>query len=711
MNFIPLSLVLFILIVAPRHTQAALQTFDDKTAFVTATGASSASGPLPDLGQVGDSVMVGTVTFSLAPGGDTLAIGASGTPAEPDWYPLTAGNDIALGFENLQVQTATPVFALGFDFVEPDSTMPDFGGTPVDSTFEVVLFAEDTEVDRFTFNAPDDELAFVGVWSDTPFDRVTIIDLTGDHDDEFFGEFYSAAIPPPCAAETLCTVEDQEMFLAATAATAATGVDADGEPLPLPDLGKVKDSVTIGEATFEGKKLFVGAGGDSTVVNGDWTPLLPGPDIALTGNGPKKQLDVYFAEPVFAAGFDYVELENSPNVGQQFSDATFTVTLRRGKSVIAETSFNAPNDVAAFVGLWADVAFDRLELRTLKGAGTKVLGKVYAGFIPGFSHRGNILVVDSGSGTGGKGRLFEVNRGSGSRTVLSDFGDGSLGQPGQAPFGVAAEASGHILVVDFHAGTNNRGALFRVDPKTETRTILSDFGNPGQGPLGDDPVDVAVEASGHILVIDEDAGRNEKGALFRVNPVTGNRTMLSDFGQGQRPGSQPNEVAVEASGQILVVDLDAGTNNRGALFRVNSASGNRTLLSDFGDSAQGALGYFLVGVAVEASGQILVIDNLGGTNGKGALFRVHPTTGFRTLLNDFGSTAQGQALGGALVGVAVEASGQILVLDSIAGIRTGGDGALFRVNPTTGFRTLFSDFGDVGQGPRGFLLQDVAIRR
>lgn len=172
-----------------------VQMFDDRQLFQSFTNAIDASGPLPDLGVVGTSVTVGSVTFSLAVGGNTLVVGASGTPAEPDWYPDLPGNDIAMGYENLQVQFDTPVYAFGFDFVEPNLTMPDFGGTPVDSTFEIVMYLGSREVGRATFNAQDDVVGFVGAWSSLPFDRVTIIDQTGDHDNEYFGQFYTSTVP------------------------------------------------------------------------------------------------------------------------------------------------------------------------------------------------------------------------------------------------------------------------------------------------------------------------------------------------------------------------------------------------------------------------------------------------------------------------------------------------------------------------------------
>jgi hypothetical protein len=172
-----------------------VEHFATRDDFVASTGAISATGPLPDLGAVTGRATIGSVTLSLASGGDGLAVGAAGSGAAPDWYPALAGHDIALGYESLQVQTSTPVYALGFEFVEPDLTMPAYGGTPGDSTFEVVLYSGSTEVARASFNAPDDVVTFFGVWSSRPFDRVTIVDTTGNDDDEYFGQFFTGVIP------------------------------------------------------------------------------------------------------------------------------------------------------------------------------------------------------------------------------------------------------------------------------------------------------------------------------------------------------------------------------------------------------------------------------------------------------------------------------------------------------------------------------------
>jgi hypothetical protein len=220
---------------------------------------------------------------------------------------------------------------------------------------------------------------------------------------------------------------------------------------------------------------------------------------------------------------------------------------------------------------------------------------VYAQLNPG-----DILVVDGAAGTGGLGMLFQVNPGTGTRSLLSDFGNPAQGPTGDNPLGVAVEAGGTILVVDLEAGTGGLGALFRVDPGTGARSLLSDFGNPAQGPTGYTPTGVAVEAGGTLMVVDRDAGAGLLGALFRVDPGTGARSLLSDFGDPALgpTGVDPAGIGVEAGGTILVVDVAAGTGGLGALFRVDPGTGARSLLSDFGDPALGLTGNNPRGVAV-----------------------------------------------------------------------------------------------------------------
>ena len=122
-----------------------------------------------------------------------------------------------------------------------------------------------------------------------------------------------------------------------------------------------------------------------------------------------------------------------------------------------------------------------------------------------------ILTVSPGGGSGRKGALFEID-GTGHRTVLTDFGGTSLSligrnkkQPkGKLPTDVAIARDGSIFVVDALAG--KKGQLFAINPTTGARVILSDFGDPGQGPTGERPSRLVTGADGGVLVVDLIAG-------------------------------------------------------------------------------------------------------------------------------------------------------------------------------------------------------------
>jgi sugar lactone lactonase YvrE len=333
------------------------------------------------------------------------------------------------------------------------------------------------------------------------------------------------------------------------------------------------------------------------------------------------------------------------------------------------------------------------------------------------------LVIDADAGTDNRGAVFRIDPSTGERRVLIDFG---AREPlAVAPSDVTIDPSGDLLVTDRDAGTRGRGALFRVNPTTGGRRILSDFGDPDLGPQGVDPVNVAINPSSHrIFVLDRAAGTNGRGALFRLVRSTTfgggfpffrfvyERRLVSDFGIGEPLGVAPVGLAIDAAGNVVVVDHEAGTDRRGALFRVDPSTGERTVISDFGvgePRGESPAGLAIVEAGFfEGSrfGSILVIDPNAGTEERGALFRVE-TTGERTLISDFGV---GEPRGVDPQGVAVDGFGNIQVIDTFArpGFEDGGRGALFEVK-RNGTRTVISDFNDDTKGPVGLLAQGVGI--
>jgi streptogramin lyase len=160
----------------------------------------------------------------------------------------------------------------------------------------------------------------------------------------------------------------------------------------------------------------------------------------------------------------------------------------------------------------------------------------------------------------------------------------------------------------------------------------------GGGPEFISPTGIAVESSGDILVIDW-----ALGSVLRIDPTSGDRTVVSgciDEPCSSKVGSgvafeSPYGVVVEADGGILVTEAGSfnGTEFR-ALFRVNPDNGVRTIVSGCKQpgclSVVGAGPDFSIptGLALNASGEIFVTDY-----GLGAVFRVNPISGDRMVFS------------------------------------------------------------------------------
>lgn len=192
------------------YAQANLTIYSSQSAFLSVTGAASATGALPDFGFVPSfgSASVGQVTFTDPDGLGGFFIGGASYYASPafDWTTRYAGNELAINYsEHLNVSFNAPVYSAGFDFIEPgalDAQSPyanDALYLYVDSVFTVTLKNDNATVGSFTFNAPDNVASFIGVWSDSAFNRMEIRETTGGVEDEYFGQFYAgnSALPVP----------------------------------------------------------------------------------------------------------------------------------------------------------------------------------------------------------------------------------------------------------------------------------------------------------------------------------------------------------------------------------------------------------------------------------------------------------------------------------------------------------------------------------
>ena len=173
--------------------------YDDRDAFVQATGAGSVTGPVPNVGQVSDGVQLGTVTVSLSQG-TAIFFGTTGIEGTygPDFTNLIDGNDIGVtGLDGLTFGFQVPVSAAGFEFAEP-TAQPPGAGSFVDSTYRVEGLDASGVVFTFEINVPNDTPTFVGVVSDTPFLTLRTVEIAGGIENEFYGQVYASLAPGEC---------------------------------------------------------------------------------------------------------------------------------------------------------------------------------------------------------------------------------------------------------------------------------------------------------------------------------------------------------------------------------------------------------------------------------------------------------------------------------------------------------------------------------
>jgi sugar lactone lactonase YvrE len=293
----------------------------------------------------------------------------------------------------------------------------------------------------------------------------------------------------------------------------------------------------------------------------------------------------------------------------------------------------------------------------------------------------DILVSDLDSSS-----VFLVSSTNGNRSTFSGAGVGT-GVAFNNPEGIAVQASGQVLVAD-----DGVAALFRVDPTTGNRTVLSGTG-AGTGQAFVLPFGVTIGLGGQLYVSDAGDAAGD-GFLLRVDPVTGARTLISGLGAGSGDAFSNIRGVVFAGGQLYVTDLA-----NQAVYRVDPTTGARTIISDATHGAGAAFGA-PEGLTVDAGGNLLVADA-----GNQTVVRVDPVTGNRTVISGLGmmGTGTGFALPS---GVTVNSLGLIQVADS-GDLSVPALPAVFNVDPTTGDRTILSDFAH-GSGP-SFQNLDIGI--
>ncbi len=294
---------------------------------------------------------------------------------------------------------------------------------------------------------------------------------------------------------------------------------------------------------------------------------------------------------------------------------------------------------------------------------------------------GSIYIAD-----GGDDVVYEVDRDTGDRVLLSGGGAGS-GPALQGPSSIAWDPFvGRIVVGD----NGSPDAIVTIDPGTGARVRLSEAGTPG--PAFSNPAALGVDpTTGTIYVADPNS--NPQPSVFAVDGTTGERTTVSGNGIGAGPAlDNPRVLEFTDDG-----DLYIGNRGTSAILSVDLTSGDRTLVAstDVGDGPDLIDPFDLT----SADGELLVSDS----NAR-AIFAVDPATGDR--VTEFTSTLGiGQRIANNPEDIVTDGSHLYVLITS--------GGFVLDLDPQTGDRTVVGDvgggiFGDSGMryaaGPDRFYI-------
>lgn len=219
--------------------------------------------------------------------------------------------------------------------------------------------------------------------------------------------------------------------------------------------------------------------------------------------------------------------------------------------------------------------------------------------------------------------LLRIDPITGLRTVVSSAITGS-GPAFVSPVSVFVQANGNLLVVD-----EGLLALIGVDAITGNRTIISGCLDAscsamvGTGVVFSAPHDLFIDSSGSAILLD-----SMLEAVFRVDVSTGNRNLISSLAVGSGPGFVvPRNITVDAAGNILVSDSNVNSSAPGTIFRIDPITGERSIVAS-GSVGSGRNLELPVGLTVDSFGNIVVLDFAPGI-----LLLIDPLTGDRSVLS------------------------------------------------------------------------------
>jgi len=254
---------------------------------------------------------------------------------------------------------------------------------------------------------------------------------------------------------------------------------------------------------------------------------------------------------------------------------------------------------------------------------------------------GALYGTTSIGGTNKTGTIYRINKNGTGYQVVHDFGRAAAdGANPQA--GLVEGRDGFLYGTTFFGGSNGRGTVYKLNKAGDGYLILRNFGIGGGDGVNPDTA-LLQGGDGALYGTTFFGGTNDAGAIFRLNTNGSSYVVLHSFSGLNGDGHNPDAALMQGSDAALYgTTYSGGSNNAGSIFKLNTDGSGYTVLHAF--TAAGGDGQKPLSALLEAQNGLLYgTTYLGGSSGAGTVFKLNRDgTGYAVLRSFDSANADGR---------------------------------------------------------------------
>jgi uncharacterized repeat protein (TIGR03803 family) len=270
------------------------------------------------------------------------------------------------------------------------------------------------------------------------------------------------------------------------------------------------------------------------------------------------------------------------------------------------------------------------------------------------------------------------------------------GLQGKSPYGAVTVSGSTMYGSTYLSGSSNKGVVFSMEVSGSSFTVLHNFiGNPGDGSFPEWGSGVVVSGS-QLFGTTAGGGSNNEGAIYRLNTDGTGYSLLHSFAAATDGTGYNGGLLLSGTTLYGMTQLAGPSGNEGTIYKIQTDGTGFSLLHDFTGSVNDGRNPW--GGALTLSGAKLYgMTTYGGTD-EGVIFSLNTDgTGF-SLLHAF---AAGGLAGRAPQGNLTLVGTKFYGLTSYGG--SSDNGVLFSIEMDGSDYTVMHEFaGGVSDGARPY---------